>query len=85
MVLLTGYVVRPKQKTAIGKILLHIVWMKLIFNCVMILHNMREPIKEYMKENRKKAIVRRELRRDVLYRHKKWRKTKKNAQKIRDQ
>ena len=29
MVLLTGYVVRPEQKTEIGKILLYLVWIKL--------------------------------------------------------
>ena len=44
MVLLTGYVVRPKQKLEIGKILLQLVYAKLGYNGVMLFISLKNSI-----------------------------------------
>ena len=40
MILLTGCVVLTRQKLEIGKILLHIIWLKLLFNFIVLIQSM---------------------------------------------
>ena len=73
MVLLTGYVVRPKQKLEIGKILLQLVYAKLAFNGIMLLVQLKNAIVEYKNKLKKKLHIDRALDRAFVMRNKQWR------------
>ena len=73
MVLLTGYVVRPKQKLEIGKILLQLVYAKLGYNGLMLFVSLKNSIFEYKNKFKRKLQIQRALDRSVIMRHKQWR------------
>ena len=82
MVLLTGYVVRPEQKIEIGKILLYLVWIKLTYNCIVLILGLMKPIKHKFRLMKRKAYIMKSLREAEVDRFKKWRKIKKKAKKV---
>ena len=80
MVLLTGYVVLPEQKYAIGTILLYIVWMMIFLNCSIIMVGFIKgyisSLKEKYKVLKRKKLIKKELRRAEVDKYKKWRRRK---------
>ena len=57
MVLLTGYVVLPQQKQAIGNILLYIVWILLFYNCSNIIVSMILQVKLKLKSHKQNVFI----------------------------